>query len=62
MEWLETLGQTGRPHNMRLIMTAYQGLKRDQARVQQLAHVAVVRSAEVAVELVEHLHILRNLL
>ena len=47
---------------MRLIKTAYQGQKRDQARVQQLAHVAVVRSAEVAVELVEHLHILRNLL
>ena len=61
MEWVETLGQTGRPHNMRLIKTAYQGLKRDQARVQPLALVAVVLSAEVVVELEGHPHILRNL-
>jgi hypothetical protein len=61
MEWVETLGQTARPHNLRLIKTANQELERDQTRVQLLALVAVVPSAEVEAELVGHPLILPNL-
>ena len=46
---------------MRLTKTANQELERDQARVQLLALVEVVPSAEVAAELVGHPHILPNL-
>ena len=55
---VETLARTARPHNMRLIKTANQGLARDQARVQPLALVEVAPSAEVAAESVEPPHIL----